>query len=109
MTGQQALLGDDLSIAEALRDHALAAVNAAAGPDQRKRIDDVIEELARNGEPFSANDARALLHGVRPALIGARFMAAAARKPPLIRQTGNRVRSTLPSTHAHKIDEWIGA
>lgn len=109
MTGQGELLTDSLEVAETLRDNAIAAVEAAADPDERRRIDNVIEELARNGEPFSANDARGLLHGVRPALIGARFMAAAARKPPLIVHTGKRVRSTLASTHAHKIDEWIGA
>lgn len=86
------------------RDEGIAQVEAAADDQDRAVIDQAIREVAARGVRFSANDVRPLLPAVRPALIGARFLAAANRKE--IRRVGY-VKSTDPKTHAHPIAEWI--
>lgn len=101
------LLAPDGSPGETLRDHAIAAVEAAADPDERARIDNVIEEWARSGLPWSLNDIRPQLAGIRGSLMGARVHTAARRG--LIVDTKERVKSTLPSTHAAELKVWIGA
>lgn len=85
------------------RDAALERVEAHADDADRAAIDQVLEACIAAGRPFSANDARPYLDGVRPALIGARFMAAARRG--LIVRT-DWVTSTDPSTHARPIALW---
>lgn len=107
MTGQGELLTDDLSLGEALRDLGMREATAAADPDEVVRVDRVIKAWADRHQPFSANDVRPELHGVRPMLVGARFRYAA--KANVIRDTGEMVKSTLPSTRGHRIPVWIGA
>lgn len=91
----------------ALRDEALAQVEEASDDWQRAVIDQSIREVAAWGRPFSANDCRPLLPpGIRPALVGARFMAASRRGD--IRKVG-WVASTDPGTHAHPVAQWVAA
>lgn len=72
----------------------------------KKLIDQAIDAFARQGRPFSANDVRELLPDVRPALMGARFLAAANRGD--IRPVG-LVSSTKRTTHAKRIALWVRA
>jgi hypothetical protein len=95
---------EQLELGQALRDTALAQVEAASDEWERAVIDQAIRALADRGRPFSANDVRPLLPpGVRPALVGARFMAASRRLE--IVEVG-LVRSTDPGTHAKRITIW---
>lgn len=108
MTGEAlALLEEDLSLGEALRDEGMRAVTDASAPGDIARVDEVIATWAASGREFSCNDIRGEIHGVRPALIGARFHA--AKTAGLIVPTGRYVKSTLPSTRSHVIACWIGA
>lgn len=96
-----------LELGQALRDEGIARVEAAAADWERAVIDRIIREVAARGRPFSANDCRPLLPpGVRPALIGARFLAASKRRQ--IRKLG-WVPSTDPGTHAHPVALWESA
>jgi hypothetical protein len=96
--------------AEQLRDEGMAATEAADhtvlndGYDT-ECIDREIAYRNRIGEPWSANDIREVLPGVRQPLIGARVRAAAMRKK--MRKVGYTP-STLPSTHSHPIAVWRG-
>lgn len=92
---------------EALRDEALAQVEEASDDWSRSVIDQAITATALQGRPFSANDVRPLLPpGIRPALVGARFLAASKRGQ--IRKVG-WVASTDPGTHAHPVAQWVAA
>lgn len=97
----------DLRKALARKDAALAAVNAAAPEDVKARIDAAILRLAETGKPFSANDCRQLFPDVKGAVIGGRFNALG--NAGRIRKTGERVPSTLGSTHGHEIHVWSAA
>ena len=86
------------------RDAALDRVERSSREWQRAQVDDVLDELIRRGLPFSSNDARPLLPAdVRPALAGARFLAAA--KAGRIVRCGY-VPSTSPRTHGHPVAVW---
>ncbi|WP_211208742.1 hypothetical protein [Aeromicrobium marinum] len=87
------------------RDLGIAAT-VEAHPDDAARVDEVLNRFIRSGKPFTANDTRPLLTGVKGSVIGGRFNAAARRG--LMRRTGKRVPSTDPGTHAHRLDEWQG-
>jgi hypothetical protein len=91
----------------ALRDRGIGLVEAASDEASREAIDQAIRDMIARGRPFSANDIRPLLPlGIRPALVGARFLAASKRKQ--IRKVG-WITSTDPRTHAHPIAVWEAA
>lgn len=90
-----------------LADHGMRLVEAASTEAQRAAIDHVIDEWARSGRCFSLNDLRVEFPHTRPALRGARVMHAA--KAGRIRDTGETVPSTLPSTRGHRLVVWTGA
>lgn len=101
------MIGEQLELGQALRDEALQQVEDASDEWQRAVVDQAIAAAARTGRQFSANDVRPLLPaGVRPALVGARFMAASRRRA--IVKVG-WVPSTDPGTHAHPVALWQGA
>lgn len=87
------------------RDEEMALVEAASDEMARAVVDQAITLYAASGRPFSANSLRDLLPDVRPALLGARFYAAARRG--LIRRIGYE-QSTLRSTRRHPIAVWVG-
>ena len=84
-----------------------ARANAATSADHKAQIDAAILAAAQSGREFSANDIRDKFPGITGAVVGGRFTAAA--NAGLIRDTGKRVPSTLPSTHGHEVRVWIGA
>lgn len=91
----------------ALRDAGMAATEQASDDWSRAVIDQALATFAAAGRPFSANDLRPLLPpGIRPALVGARFMAASKRRE--IVKVG-WVASTDPGTHAHPVGLWLRA
>jgi hypothetical protein len=99
MTDQQLELGQEL------RDEGMSRVEEASDDWDRAVIDQAIRAVAQRGGGFSANDVRPLLPpGVRPALVGARFMAASRRRE--IHKVG-WVASTDPGTHAHPVALWV--
>lgn len=99
--------GEQLALGQELRDEAHAVVEEASDQWQRATVDQAIRALAQTRETFSANDLRPLLPpGIRPALIGARFMAASRAR--LLRKVG-WTPSTDPGTHAHPIALWTRA
>lgn len=78
-----------------------------AHPDDAALVDRVLARFISSGRPFTANDTRPHLVGVKGSVIGSRFNAAS--RQGRMKRTGNRVPSTDPGTHAHRIDEWIAA
>lgn len=84
----------------------LAAVNDAADPDVKARIDAAIRRVAARGGVFSANDVRPLIPDVRGGVVGARFNAAA--RSGLIVRVGY-VASSKGNTHGHPVAEWRAA
>lgn len=87
------------------RDEGISMAEDAAGAAvDRALIDQAIEYLARNQQYLSANDVRDLLPVVRPALMGARFLAAARRG--LIVHAGT-VHATSASRHANRMGLWL--
>jgi hypothetical protein len=95
-----AILGRQLAVQGMAR-------TVAAHPDDAARVDAVLERFIRGGRPFSANDTRRHLVGVKGAVVGAGFRKAA--QSGRIVRTGRRYASTDPGTHAHQIDEWVAA
>jgi hypothetical protein len=85
------------------RDAALQLVEDSSDEWDRAVIDQGIAALNARGLPWSANDLRPLLPEVRPALIGARFLAAAKRGEMF---RAGYVTSTDPGTHARPIVLW---
>ena len=79
----------------------------AAHPDDAQKVDAVLARFIASGRPFSANDTRRELTGVKGSVVGSRFSAAS--KARRIKRTGRRFPSTDPGTHLHHIDEWIAA
>lgn len=101
------MTGEQLELGQALREEGIHRVEDASDDQDRAVIDQAIRAVAERGRPFSANDVRPLLPpGLRPALVGARFMAASRRK--MIRKVG-WVPSTDPGTHAHPVAQWVAA
>lgn len=96
---------DGTAAGRALRDQGVAQVEEASDDWARATIDQALEHVAKTKpDGFSANDVRPLLPpGIRPALVGARFLAASKRG--LIRKVGF-VASSDPGTHAHPIALW---
>ncbi len=80
------------------------AIATAAHPADRAKVEAAIRQLAAKGQPFSANDARAI-HGVRGGVVGATFSA--LRSEGVIRPCGDEV-STDPGTHGHRLFRWVG-
>lgn len=98
------MTAEQLELGQTLRDEGMALAEDASDEWERLVIDQAIRVVAERGRPFSANDVRPLLPpGVRPALVGARFMAASRRKQIL--KVG-WVASTDPGTHAHPVAFW---
>jgi hypothetical protein len=83
----------------------MRAVTEASDEISRNAVDQAIKVYADRGTPFSIESFRDLLPDVRPALIGARFSAAAKRG--LIRAVGFE-QSTKPSTHGAWVRVWTG-
>lgn len=107
MTRRRVPPADAIAAAVAERDAALEHVTAAderKGGWETRLIDQAIAAFADYGRPFSANDLRELLPEVNPALMGARFGAAATTG--LIRSAG-LVPSTKKNTHAKRICLWV--
>ena len=102
------MIYDDLKAAEALRDTGMAQTTEAADPRIILAIDAAIDRLNQAGRPWSANDLRDSLPVAHGPLVGARVRAAATRRPREMVRVGY-VPSTLPSTRAHPIAQWIGA
>lgn len=85
----------------------ITAANDAAPEDVKASIDAAIRRWAAKGVEFSANDLRDEFPGVSGPVVGGRFTVAANAN--VIVDTNKMVRSTLPSTHGHKITVWRGA
>lgn len=83
-----------------------ARANAAASGQNKDQIDAAIRRAAASGREFSVNDIRGDFPDVTGAVVGGRFTVAA--NAGLIRDTGKRVPSTLPSTHGHEVRVWVG-
>lgn len=86
------------------RDAGMARATSAH-PDEASRVAAAIRQLAAQGRPFSANDAREI-HGVKGGVVGATFTA--LRKEGVIKPVGDEI-STDKGTHGHRIYRWIGA
>ena len=97
-----------MSTPEALRDAGMAQAEAAADPRVILAIDAEIAKANAAGERWSANTIRERLPVSHGPLVGARVRAAATRRPREMVRVGY-VPSSLASTHAHPIAEWIGA
>lgn len=98
------MTAEQLELGQELRDEGMRLVTEASDQWDRDVIDQALRAVRQRGARFSANDVRPLLPpGVRPALVGARFMAASRREE--IRKVG-WVASTDPGTHAHPIALW---
>lgn len=93
-----------LVVAFAARDAAMARATEAR-PTDASRVAAAIRQLAAKGQPFSANDARAI-HGVRGGVVGATFNA--LRSEGLIAPVGAET-STDRGTHGKTVARWIGA
>lgn len=90
-----------------LKAEGMALADAAEGLQWKEAADAAIEQLARAGEPFTAEDVRAICGPPEHAnAFGSRFLQAARRG--LIRKVGYR-NSTRPTLHAHPIAVWTGA
>lgn len=88
-----------------LRDEGMTLTTEASDELARNAVDQAIKVWAERGTPFSIESFRDLLPDVRPALIGARFSAAARRG--LIVAVGFE-RSSKPSTHGAFVRTWRG-
>lgn len=106
-TTQTKTATEALAEARRLRDEGIAQAEEADRDGwDCSVIDQAIKALNEQGQPWSANDLRALLPEVRQPLIGGRVRAAANRGD--IRRVGYTP-STLESTHAHPIAVWVRA
>lgn len=86
------------------RDEGMALAEGATGAEyDRLLIDQAIGYLAATREFLSANEVRALLPAVRPALMGARFRA--ARISGLIEPAGT-TQATAAPRHANWMTLW---
>lgn len=98
----------DPALPEQLKEQGIAVANANAKQDWVRAADQAIDQLAATGQPFTADDVRAL--GIpdpeSPKAWGARFNTAA--RTGRIRRVGY-VPSRRPSVHAHPIAQWVGA
>jgi hypothetical protein len=98
-------LDDQLELGVALRDQGVADADNSADEKWRADVDGAIRRLAARGEPFTADDVRAL--GVpdpaSPKAWGGRFLAAAGAG--VIERIGDR-KSARPSVRAHRISVW---
>jgi len=97
-----------MSTPEQLRDAGMDATTNAADPRIILAIDAAIAAANASGERWSANSIRNRLPVSHGPLVGARVRAAATRRPREMVRVGY-VPSSLASTHAHPIAEWIGA
>lgn len=93
-----------LATAFAARDQGMSAA-LTSQPDQNARVAAAIRQLAAKGQPFSANDARAI-HGVRGGVVGATFNA--LRAEGVIVPAGSAETSTDKGTHGKSVARWIG-
>lgn len=90
------------------RDEAVAVARAATHTGWRLVVDRVIEDLARSGRPFTAEDVRARSGdplGSSPAAMGAAFSA--AHRAGLIVPVGFDV-AKRPEAHCRPIRVWQG-
>jgi len=97
-----------MSTPEALRDAGMDATTNAADPRVILAIDAEIAKANASGERWSANTIRDRLPVSSRGLVGARVNAAANRRPVEMVAV-DQVRSNLGSTHAKKINVWLGA
>lgn len=97
---------DESVEARRARDRAMAEAEARRAADQdRAVIDQAITHLAALGRPFSANQVRELLPVVSPALVGARFLAAA--RDGLIKAVGV-TQASHTAGHGRLLRVWRG-
>lgn len=87
----------------AARDAGIAIVEAASDDQDRAVIDQAIRVIGEQRGHVSANDVRDLLPGVRPSLIGSRFLAASKRGE--LTEDGT-VRATHAAGHARRLVRW---
>lgn len=97
-----------MTLGEALKEIGTTRADLAADKVWKQLADAAIDRLAQAGEPFTADDVRAL--GVpdpsSPKAWGPRFLSAA--RSGRITRVGY-VPSKRPSVHAHPIAQWRGA
>lgn len=91
-----------------LRDAGVEVVDAAVSEAWKRDADLAIDELAKSGNSFTAEDLRSMVGDPpnHPNAMGARFLKAAKRG--LIIRVGYR-QSQRESLHLHPIAVWKGA
>ncbi len=89
-----------------LRDYGMTAVDESTDQDWKNIADGAIEQLARAGQPFTAEDVRKIT-GDPPKVnaLGPRFMAAV--KSGIIRKIAY-IRATRPKAHARALALYEG-
>lgn len=96
-----------MTLGEALKEIGTTRADLAADKVWKHLADAAIDQLAAAGQPFTADDVRAL--GVpdpsSPKAWGARMLSAA--KGGRIRRIGYTP-SRRPSVHAHPVAVWVG-
>ena len=93
-----------LVVAFAARDAAMVRATEAR-PTDASRVAAAIRQLAAKGQPFSANDARAI-HGIRGGVVGATFNA--LRTEGVIKAVGSEP-SNKKNTHGKDVARWVAA
>lgn len=96
-----------VAAARTARDESMQAASDAADVRLVLTVDKVIAEAIASGQPFSSNTIRDRMPTVRPGLIGSRIKAASMRRPVEMVKVGEEP-STLRSTHAKSVCQWIG-
>lgn len=105
------MIAEQLDLVEAIRrrEQGMAEVEAHSDAEYRYRLIGAIEQLARSGREFTADDARHLAGDppstTHPNIAGALFSAAA--KSGTIRMVGYGL-SSRPQGHANLVRRWIG-
>lgn len=97
-----------VSEGEARKQRGMSLADLAADAAWKERVDVAIGHLALAGEPFTAEEIRAIAGDppAHPNALGARVSAAAARG--VISRVGYR-KSGRPSLHSHPIALWVGS
>lgn len=86
-----------------LREAGIDRAEDAADEQDKAVVRQALRHFIASGEPFSANDVRALLPDVRRTLLGGAFLAASGAKA--IVKVGY-VPSSDPGTHGHRVALW---
>lgn len=84
------------------------AIAAAGSPVERAKVEAALRQLAATGQPFTANEARAL-HGVIGPVVGGTFGALKAAGVIKHYDGGELTRSSGKSANGHHIFRWVAA